>query len=139
MEKFTDLAVAQKAYDKTFGELTKEQTAHGKTKEALTKEKEAHEKSKTDLTLKLNETNEALTKEKSEHSETKQIAEDAINKVNAAPEEKSDKVIATVDKVKYEVVFGVDGLTKEAVAKDTDLLSRLVKIGSGALIEVEGK
>jgi hypothetical protein len=70
--------------------------------------------------------------------DAQKIATDAVaianNTANATPGE----VTIKVDKKTYIVNFGVDGLTKEEVSQDTDLVKRLVKIGSGALSLKEG-
>lgn len=66
----------------------------------------------------------------------------AINKYNELAnnsEPKEDaKLIVTVNKEKYKVLFGVDGKTKEEIANDAKECARLVKIGSGALEKLEG-
>lgn len=93
----------------------------------------------------LEEAQTAFDAEVAAHNATKQqlvdakkVAEEAIAQINEAPQVKTDEVFATVDKTKYKVVFGVDGLTKEEVAKDKELLKKLVKIGSGSLEIVGG-
>lgn len=72
----------------------------------------------------------------------KEIAEttalEAIQKANTSPEE-SKKTTVKIGTDKYEIVFGVDGLTKEELAKDSKKLATMVKKGSAALIKMEDK
>lgn len=87
------------------------------------------------LASSLKEKESELVSVKSELEVAKEVAQDAIQQIN---EGLSTDVIATVDKKKYKVLFGVDGLSKEELSKDQTSLKNLVKIGSGALELVEG-
>lgn len=90
---------------------------------ALNDEKKAHD-----------ETKRLLEKEKKRADDAEKVATEAVedaNKVLATG--KPSKPTVTVKGKKYEVKFGVDGLTKEELAQDTKKLEKLVSIGSGAL------
>lgn len=132
--KFKTIEEAQIAWDKLATEkksveanLVKEQTANNKLKTDFNK-------LKAENTTVTNE----LKAEKKEHLKTQEIAKEAIEKINTAPID-TNKVIAKIDGETFEVKFGVDGLTKEELAKDKEKLALLLAGGSGALIKVEGK
>jgi polyribonucleotide nucleotidyltransferase len=65
------------------------------------------------------------------------IAEDAISKANEIALTAPKETVVTIDKKKYKVLFGVDGLTIDELADDKTKLAKLVKIKSGALELVE--
>ena len=126
MAKFKTLEEAQKAFDDLVVE------SKSKTAEAVKKAQEA--KDRTIATHK--EANSKLKDEnidlKKQLQEATDVAKDAINQVNA-PKENTVKV--KHGGKQYKVNFGVDGKTIDEVAKDPDLLKRLVDIQSGALTE----
>jgi len=79
---------------------------------------------------------ERIAKLEKDLSDTEEIAKDAIAKYNEQPNH-SD-VTVTVEKKKYKVLFGVDGLSKDELSVDNSKLKELVKGGSQALELVEG-
>lgn len=65
--------------------------------------------------------------------EAQQIAEDAVNAANQLSTAQPNELTVKVGNKTYIINFGVDGLTKQELAEDQELLKRLVKIGSGAI------
>ncbi|RZK86888.1 MAG: hypothetical protein EOO98_14975, partial [Pedobacter sp.] len=88
--KFEKIEDAQKAFDKQETELTKLKTAF---------EKQSGE----------------LTAAKLAQKTAEDAAKDAIDLANQTPSD-PNKLFAKVGKSEYEVVFGVDGLTREQLA-----------------------
>ena len=79
--------------------------------------------------------NGQLERANQEILDAQQIAYDALK---TAEDSGKPKVLSvTIDKEKYEVLFGVDGLTKEELAADKEKCATLVSIGSGALKKLE--
>lgn len=84
-----------------------------------------------------------ITKERDEAvkdaAEAQEIAKSAVEMANAsAASNKSTDITVKVGGVKYIVAFGVDGLSKEDLAKDTEKCAKLVKRGTAALVKAEG-
>lgn len=69
--------------------------------------------------------------------EAESIATDATGRLSKLEETLPKKLTAKVDKKEYEVLFGVDGLSKEELAEDKKKLAELVKFGSSAIKLVE--
>jgi hypothetical protein len=61
------------------------------------------------------------------------IATDALNKLKIIEDSLPKKITAKVDGKTCEIVFGVDGLSKEELAKDKEKLAMLAKSGSSAI------
>lgn len=74
-----------------------------------------------------------------ERDQAHEIADDAMEQVNALAALTPSEKIVTVDKKKYKVLFGVDGLSKDELAKDTAKLKLLIAKKSGALELQEDK
>jgi hypothetical protein len=62
------------------------------------------------------------------------IANDAVNKVNEQSSAVPGQLVVSVDKKKYIVRFGVDGLKKAELAENPAKLKELIKKGSGAVV-----
>ncbi|WP_316743409.1 hypothetical protein [Pedobacter antarcticus] len=74
-----------------------------------------------------------------EKESAEEVANAALETANELLATVPQEIYATVEKKKYKVLFGVDGLTKEELVKDQVKLQRLIEIGSGALELQEGK
>jgi hypothetical protein len=93
-------------------------------------EAEAHIAKQDNAILSLKEEKEIALREK---KDAQTVAEDLLSQISKLEEQVPKQLTVTVDKKKYEVLFGVDGLTKEELATDKALLAKLVKFNSGAL------
>lgn len=129
---FKDLEEAQKAFNELNKKHDAEVKAHATTNGKL-------EKAVSDM----KGVRDILTAESNAHAKTKEelktaqeIAEDAVSKANEAIEKSDPNVYVTFNKEKYRVNFGVNGKTKEEVREDKELVSKLVRNGSGALTKV---
>lgn len=65
------------------------------------------------------------------------IANDALAKLQKVEDLLPKKITGKVGTKNYEVIFGVDGLTKEELAKDKEKLALLAKSGSSAIKIIE--
>ncbi|MFD2741956.1 MULTISPECIES: hypothetical protein [Sphingobacterium] len=127
MSKFKTLEEAQEAYDKLVSD------SKTKTAEAVKNAQASKDKTIENLkqsSAKLKDENDGLKKQLKEATD---VANDAIAQVNTP---KDNFVKAKVGSKQYKVNFGVDGKTPEEIAKDNDVLNRLVEIGSGAITEL---
>ncbi|HEY0177047.1 MAG TPA: hypothetical protein VGC08_11760 [Pedobacter sp.] len=93
----------------------------------------------TALNLKIESLSLELKKAILERDQAREIADDAMEQVNALAALTPSEKIVTVDKKKYKVLFGVDGLSKDELAKDTAKLKILIAKKSGALELQEDK
>ncbi len=73
-----------------------------------------------------------------ERDEAKKIALEAVAQVNESEAALPKKVTVMIDKKKVHIRFGVDGLTKEELAKDKDKVAKLLAGGSSAVKVLEG-
>lgn len=99
---------------------------------------EAYDKLKNDSSEKIKSLETEVSSHKKEVAKLNKRAEDAeaaaldaIEKVNSSAN--SDDVTVTVDKKKYLINFGVEGLSKDELKENTDLLKKMIKNGSAAL------
>lgn len=111
-KKFKSLEEAQKAYDDLVADQPK-----------------VIEKAVADAVKVKDDEIAALTKRAVDAEE---VAKDAVEKID-----NPKGVTVTVDKVKYRIIFGVDGKSKEELAADKELLEKLIKKGSAALEKVK--
>lgn len=130
--KFKDLEEAQKAFDELNKKHENEVKDHAKTKGNLEKAEANLKESKEKFAAEV----DAHSKTKTELKTAQETALDAIEKANEAIEKSDPNVYVTYNKAKYRVNFGLNGKTKEEVSKDTELVAKLVKNGSGALTKV---
>jgi len=93
----------------------------------------------TGLKSKLAESEKAKVAAEKGQKEAEDIAKDALGKLKVVEDSIPKKLTAKVDGKTFEVIFGVDGLTKEELAKDKEKLAVLVKSGSSAIKLLEGK
>lgn len=96
------------------------------------------EKSLTDKTELETTLKNGLEKALKEKSDSDSIATDLLNKLQTIEDSLPKKVKAKVAGKSYEVIFGVDGLTKEELAGNKEKLEILVKSGSSAIKLLEG-
>ncbi|WP_285055151.1 hypothetical protein [Pedobacter ginsengisoli] len=89
--------------------------------------------------LQLKDVQAALTLALKGKTDAEEIAEDALAKVGKYEAQLPKKFIGKLDKSEYEVLFGVDGYTKEDLVdpKNKKVLAELVKNSSGAVKRVE--
>jgi hypothetical protein len=85
------------------------------------------------LEVKVTKTEAALATAQKGQADAQAIAKDALSKLQAAEDALPKKLTAKVDGKTYEILFGVDGVKKEDLAKDKDKLAVLVKNGSSAI------
>ena len=80
-----------------------------------------------------------LTSVTEERDAAKAVAEEATSQFNEQASLLPKKVTAKISGYTYEILYGVDGLTKEELAKEKDKLEVMLEKGSGALVKLEGK
>lgn len=110
---------------------------------AFEKEKSDAKKAKDGLIAELKSIKKELAAEKEAHKattdellEAQKVATEALATFNSR-EKSSEDVIVKHGKKQYKVVYGVNGLTKEELAKNTELISEMLANGTSALEEVK--
>lgn len=113
-----------------------EAVAHiAKQDEAITK----LAKEKAEAIAEAKEAKEIAKNAVAQAKEAEEFAKDAVAAANASMAAvKSNDVTVKVGGATYKVAFGVDGLSKAELAKDTDKCAKLIKKGTAALVKVEG-
>lgn len=106
--------------------------------QALLATVEAYEQA-PDLSTEMDTLKGQLQQALKEKQAAEEIAKDAMEAVNKTLAALPKETFATHEKKKYKILFGVDGMSKEEIAKDKTKLARLVEIKSGAIQLQEDK